>query len=222
MGRPLLLDLFCGAGGCSVGYHRAGFDVVGVDHKPQPRYPYRFILGDVFEVMENFGPTLADYSVIHASPPCQKFSIASRCRPGRQYRDLLTPTLRLLSSPATPCWVIENVIGAPLSRYSCKLCGLMFGLKVFRHRLFESSHLLLRPEHPSHRGIHVGVAGMVCVAGHGSTSRYNRIKTPPDHRNKASWVKAMGIDWMTRDELSQAIPPAYTEYIGKQLMRIIR
>jgi DNA (cytosine-5)-methyltransferase 1 len=114
--------------------------------------------------------------------------------------------------------VVENVMRAPLSPWSVTLCGLMFGLKVFRHRRFECSTLLLGPAHPSHRGKKIGVNGMVCVTGHGDASRHSRKRTPADHRNKASWVRGMAIDWMTRDELAQAIPPSYTEFLGRQLI----
>lgn len=218
--KPRLLDLFCGAGGCSVGYHRAGFEVVGVDINPQPRYPFEFIQGDALAILKNFGQC---FDVIHASPPCQRFSTGSRCRGdgGFSHPDLLTPTLRALE--LFPHWVVENVIGAPLSGHSALLCGLMFGLKVFRHRLFESSHLVFSPSHESHGERLIGKDGMECVVGHGGgTSRRMRarMKASGEVSNKRTWSAAMGgLNWMTRNEMSQAIPPAYTEYIGRQLMR---
>ena len=214
-----LLDLFCGAGGAAVGYHRAGFsEIVGVDHKPQPRYPFGFVQADAVEFLAEHA---RDFDAIHASPPCQLFSTASFCRPRReQHADLLTPTLKLLHEIGG-CWVVENVPRAPMRCFHIQLCGLMFGLKVFRHRLFGCSRLVFAPSHPTHRGKMLGVNGMVCVAGHGGQSsgfgNYSR-RVPADHRTKAAWSRGIGIDWMSRDELAQAIPPAYTEWIGRQLI----
>lgn len=222
--RPRLLDLYCGAGGAAKGYWLAGFDVVGVDIKSQPRYPYDYIRADAIDVL-----TSGDlhFDAIHASPPCQRFSTGSKCRGdgGRSHPDLLTPTLRLLQQQSLP-WVVENVIGAPLSAHSAMLCGLMFGLKVFRHRLFESSHLIFCPSHQSHGKKMIGKDGMECVVGHGGgTSRRMRMRMrmQGEVSNKRTWSAAMGgIDWMTRNDMAQAIPPAYTEYIGRQLIKILR
>lgn len=223
-GRPLLLDLFCGAGGCAVGYHRAGFDVVGVDVKPQKRYPFTFIQADALQYAERHSHR---YAFIHASPPCQAYS-STRHLPNTRtelHVDLLATTRELLSQVGRP-WVIENVMGAPMRRPAIMLCGLMFALRVFRHRWFECpSVLLLAPDHVAHGDRVIGVGGMVCVVGSGGcrssgwTSRHRGV--PPDHRNKAAWSRGMGIDWMTRYELSQAIPPAYTEFIGRQLLNAI-
>jgi DNA (cytosine-5)-methyltransferase 1 len=241
MGRPRLLDLFCGAGGAAVGYHRAGFDIVGVDHRPQPRYPFPIIVDDALDVLQQLnagwtaGPSmpdgkrhlLHDFAAIHASPPCQRYSHARFCRPRQEedrHPDLVGVTRSALIRTGKP-YVIENVMRAPLGRGSLVLCGLMFGLKVLRHRVFESSLLLLAPEHPSHRGIIIGQDGMCCVVGHGGgvsrrmreqVARLNRHGSG-GQQNKADWQAAMGIDWMTRNELSQSIPPAYTEFIGRQL-----
>lgn len=138
-----LLDLFCGAGGATMGYYRAGFEVTGVDINPQPNFPFKFIQEDSMKF------PLEGFDVIHASPPCQAFSIASygrRHKEGRIYPDLLTPTRERLKESKQP-WIIENVIGAPMSRMIV-LCGLMFDLRVFRHRCFESSHVLFSPSHP--------------------------------------------------------------------------
>ncbi len=237
---PRLLDLFCGAGGCAVGYSRAGFEVVGVDITPQPRYPFAFCRMDALEALRlliegqhittstldvaEYGSwNLADFDAIHASPPCQRYSQATFCRGRRdQHPDLIEPTRAALKETGKP-WVIENVEQSPLDGNSCVLCGLMFGLKVFRHRLFESSEFLLGLRHHPHGSRRIGKGGFVCVAGHGGqltgwAGRGTRTTVPADHRNKASWAKAMGIDWMTRDELAQAIPPAYTEFIGRQLI----
>ena len=208
--KPRLLDLFCGAGGCSVGYSRAGFDVVGVDLKPQPNYPYEFHQGDALAltpwVVENF-------DAIHASPPCQAFSLASTFHPGTQAKhdDLVDATRTLLERSGLP-WVMENVEGSPLRR-DLVLCGEMFGLRVHRHRVFETGggFYALQPRHQPHLlegalhncDIREGVARQ--VAG--------------NYANHEDASDAMGIDWMTRKELSQAIPPAYTEFIGEQLMQ---
>jgi DNA (cytosine-5)-methyltransferase 1 len=159
--RPKLLDLCCGAGGCAVGYHRAGFDVVGVDLHPQPRYPYPFIQGDVVAVMQallqccgledSSGRVLllSDFAAIHASPPCQRYTIGRHIhQSGDRHPDLVGPCRELLERTGLP-WVIENVMGAPL-RDPAILCGTMFGLKVIRHRQFEASFLLLSPPHQSH------------------------------------------------------------------------
>ena len=220
--KPRLLDLFCGAGGATVGYARAGFEITGVDCRPMPRFPYRFIQANALEYLAEHG---REYDVIHASPPCQRFSIGSIAGRSRdRHPDLLTPTRTALLANGRP-WVIENVPGAPMQPPTIMLCGLMFGLKVFRHRLFESSELLFAPSHPSHRGKRIGEGGMCCVAGHGGQSSgfgqgWSR-RVPADHRTKAAWSRAMGIDWMTRDELAQAIPPLYTLWIGRQLINAL-
>lgn len=219
MGRPRLLDLFCGAGGCAVGYHRAGFDVVGVDHEPQPRYPFAFAQGDALEYLAAHG---REYDAIHASPPCQAYvgwrNILDRRHPALAGRhpNLVAATRELLEGAGQP-WVIENVQGSPLRRAAI-LCGTMFGLGVRRHRLFESSVLLLHAMRCQHTGGEVGVYG---------DFNGRRLFTRRDGtqlraaRGLAAASEAMDIDWMTRDELSQAIPPAYTEWVGRQLLAAI-
>ena len=164
-----------------------------------------------------------EYDVIHASPPCQRFSIASIPGGNRdRHPDLLTPTRAALLANGRP-WIIENVLGAPMQRPTILLCGLMFSLLVFRHRLFESSELLFTPSHPSHRGKRIGEGGMCCVAGHGGQSGGfgSGRRVPANHRTKAAWARAMGIDWMSRNELAQAIPPLYTLWIGRQLVNLL-
>lgn len=214
--KPKLLDLFCGAGGCSMGYQRAGFDVTGVDIAPQPHYPFEFHQADALTF------PLEGFDAIHASPPCQAWSVASELhrRAGKKYQDCLTPIRERLRSRGG-IWVIENVPRAPIQPYAIQLCGLMFGLKVFRHRLFQLSHLIPPPLHPSHVGLRVG-DGYFSVAGSGG--RWKSWGTV--HRNvskgtREEWRAAMGIPWMTRHELTQSIPPAYTEYIGKWLIEFI-
>ena len=205
-----------------MGYSLAGFtDIVGVDAEPMPRYPFTFVQGDALEYLAAHG---REFDAIHASPPCQRYSQATFCRGAREHHpDLIEPTRRLLDLAGRP-WVMENVERAPLvGSCSIVLCGLMFGLKVFRHRLFESSTFMMQPSHPRHGKRRIGKDGFVCVAGHGGQltgwkGSGTRVTVPADHRNKASWERAMGIDWMTRDELAQAIPPAYTRFVGAQLL----
>lgn len=230
--RPKLLDLFCGAGGCAVGYHRAGFDVVGVDHKPQPRYPFTFIQGDALETLRSIGEL---FDVIHASPPCQAYTSMRSLgkNAGKDAPDLVGPTRELLEQSGKT-WVIENVPGSPLNR-PLLLCGSMFDLGVRRHRLFESSVLVMGQSCQHKAGWPVAVWGdgrpswqearrerrpLAVYGDHpqglrDKTYRINRAKTLMEGRY------AMGIDWMEWKELTQAIPPAYTEFIGKQLMDIL-
>ena len=196
--KPRLLDLFCGAGGAGMGYHRAGFgEIVGVDIAPQPRYPFEFVQADALEYVAEHGH---EFDAIHASPPCQRYSVMSRN--DKEYPDLYDPTRALLLSNGVP-WVIENVIGAPYG-YGFVLCGSMFGLVVRRHRNFETSwlHLMgLRCDHAGHGG--------------GLTSRHS------DKGVKAEWPEYMGMPWATPKECTQAIPPAYTEHIGHTLIKLI-
>jgi DNA (cytosine-5)-methyltransferase 1 len=211
MTRPRLLDLFCGAGGAAMGYHRAGFDVVGVDINPQPHYPFEFIQADAMEVFRyTVGRT---FDAIHASPPCQHYSTATR--DASLHPDLYALTRDMLAAAAVP-YVIENVIGAPYS-HGIVLCGAAFGLEadgewLRRHRNFEASWMLWQPEHP-HRTDRrpITITGQAYVS---ETREYG-------HSRQTTFPIAqrlMGIDWMTRDEMKEAIPPAYTEWIGRQLI----
>jgi DNA (cytosine-5)-methyltransferase 1 len=206
-----LLDLFCGAGGAAMGYHHAGFsEIVGVDIRPQPRYPFKFVQADALEFVREHG---AEFDAIHASPPCQAYTILQNSTKNRdKYPDLVAATRELLRLSNKP-YVIENVKGAPLKN-PIELCGTFFNLRVYRHRLFETSFFMLMPPHNSHRDSArnkgISPAGYVCVTGNGGMGM-----------GKGGWAyaqKAMGIDWMNRAELSQAIPPAYTEYIGQALL----
>jgi hypothetical protein len=227
---PRLLDLFCKAGGAAAGYARAGYAVTGVDHEPQPRYlrsgAVAFVQADALEYLRSHG---REYDAIHASPPCQCYTracFAARARD--RHPDLVGVTRAALEWAARP-WVIENVPHAPLRMPAVMLCGLMFGLRVLRHRWFESSEFLFPlPPHPSHRGRLIGRDGLCCVVGHGGgVSRMMRAQIARLRRHgaggqqtKADWEQAMGIDWMTRNELSQAIPPSYTEWVGRLLLRV--
>lgn len=216
--RPLLLDLFCGAGGAGAGYFRAGFDVVGVDIKPMPRYPFAFVQQDALEFLAD--PLLLEpFAAVHASPPCQAYSVLRKVNPGTPYPDLVGRCRELLTVSGLP-WVMENVQGAPMQN-PLLLCGSMFNLgaggrQLRRHRLFDSSHLLLALP-CEHHGQALG------VYGGGTTSRTG---TDPGARggyqgSASERREAMGIDWMTRAELNQAIPPAYTEFIGYQLLEVL-
>jgi hypothetical protein len=214
--RPRLLDLFCGAGGCSVGYHRAGFDVVGVDITPQPNYPFEFVQGDALEFLREHG---REFDVIHASPPCQANSRLRhiwQTTEGYDYNhvDMIPETRQLLQTIGKP-YVIENVPGADLES-PIQLCGSSFGLRVQRHRLFEISVFMLAP--PCEHGWQ-NDDPIFTVRNHGAHRQTGICYVFGNGTGKgADWSGAMGIDWMTRAELSQAIPPAYTEYIGRQLM----
>lgn len=214
MSKMRVLDLFCGAGGASMGYYRAGFEVVGVDIKPQPRYPFLFYQADALEFLARNGKeVLRTFDLIHASPPCQAFTIAGNLAraQGKQASriDLLTPIRPLLERSHMP-YVIENVKGAPL-RDPVVLCGSTFGLKVRRHRLFESNLPLyaLGPCKHREQGRPVGV---YYALGDSIPKGGTTAKTLEEAQ------EAMGIDWMTWPELKEAIPPAYTEWIGRQLI----
>lgn len=206
--RPRLLDLFCGAGGCSVGYHRAGFDVVGVDINPQPNYPYEFHKADISEwlCVPNWLATNVD--AIHASPPCQSYMRSGNVDRAK-HPDLLGPTREMLEAAGLP-WVIENVPGAPMTPHVV-LCGSHFGLPVRRHRYFELSwgetFLTFACDHSQQI---TGVYGNAHGKGGAAAGML-----PSDLE---TWSRGLGIDWMTTAELANAIPPAYTEMIGAQLM----
>lgn len=204
--KPRLLDLFCGAGGAAMGYHRAGFEVVGVDIKPQPHYPFEFWQADALDYLAFTGRDVAPmFDAVHASPPCQRYSVLTR-NP-ENHPDLIGPVRTLLEQTGLP-YVIENVPPAPLRR-DLVLHGGMFGLRVHRRRVFESNCLLLSVVAPR-------AADPVGVYGHaGGRSTRDGEK---GRGSTEAWREAMGIDWMTGKELAEAIPPAYTEFIGEQLM----
>lgn len=222
MSKPRLLDLFCGAGGAAMGYHRAGFDVVGVDIKPQPRYPFEFHQADALTF------PLEGFDAIHASPPCQGYS-RLRHLPwlkGRKWPLLIRPTQERLYQFGKP-FVIENVEDSPLT--GIRLCGLMFGLPLFRHRVFESNQCLLSPSHPFHEDV-IGHGRMVNDRRKGSRNNSSAkgawgkqkiITVAGGQFRKADGERAMGIDWMRKDELAESIPPAFTEFIGRQLLQVI-
>ena len=184
---------------------RAGYEVSGVDIVDQPRYPFQFQQGDAIEA------SLNGFDFVWASPPCQRYSRMSQCRPRTVslYPDLIGAIRQKLKNWGG-CWVIENVAGAPL-RDPIMLCGMMFDLKLYRHRYFESSHSIFSPPHPPHskpasRAGH-WIPGTICsVAGNCAPIALAR--------------EAMGINWMMRDELAEAIPPAFSEYIVRHFARL--
>lgn len=215
MNPPRALDLFCGAGGATRGLQLAGFHVTGVDLHPQPRY-----CGDAFHQADAMAFPLDGFDFIWASPPCQRYTRASFNERNRQkHQDLVGPVRQRLQATGL-LWTIENVDGSPLNPPCVMLCGLMFGLKVFRHRWFESNTIHLAPSHPSHRGKRIGVDGMCCVIGNGGGPS-SRTRLRGDADNKAAWQRAMGIDWMTRDGMAEAIPPAYARWVGEQMLPLV-
>lgn len=282
---PRLLDLFCGAGGAAMGYHRAGFNVTGIDIEPQPHYPFKFIQAEALSYLADHGH---EYDAIHASPPCQAYSIMHNLPwlRGRDYPLLILPTLEMLATLGRP-YIVENVMGARhgakglakrgLDAHGLKagwLCGAAFGLPFYRHRLFAANWLWLAPGHPKHqsrirpdcslagrardivfvpghprselwayggtvKGLPGGVAGldvrprqvefaMPALLNTGSLAAWQRGRGAQDDGvgigHARGWrlaAEAMGIDWMRRTELTQAIPPAYTEWIGWQLMKYL-
>ena len=188
-----LLDLFCGAGGAAMGYSCAGFtEIVGVDNRPQPRFPFTFVQADALEYVAEHG---RDFDAIHASPPCQRYAPVTRWR-GRaeDHPDLLGPTLAALTASRRP-WVCENVPAAPMQP-DLILCGSMFQLAIRRHRWFSTSW---------------GGFALVQPCNHWKL-------LPFMHKGERAFADAMGCQWMTNREAREAIPPAYTEFIGKQLI----
>jgi len=210
-----MLDLFCGAGGCSVGYARAGFEVVGVDIHPHADYPYPMFVADAIAFADEW-LSAGNFDVVHASPPCPRYSSATPAANRDKHPDLVEPVRELLRDWGGP-YVIENVPGSPLEN-PVTLCGSMFGLGVRRHRLFETNVPMLQPEcdhrsQPQVWGVYGDHGDAKPVTRPDGTSRGNKA------RDAAHAREVMGIDWMTSwDDLADAIPPAYTEWIGLQLL----
>lgn len=207
MSRPLLLDLFCGAGGAAMGYHRAGFDVVGVDIDPQPHYPFEFHQADALGLgVQAIQDGLFD--VIHASPPCQAFSQAAGIRKG-DHPNLIPPIRRMLKAIGLP-YVIENIPTSPLPS-AVFLCGAAFDLPIVRHRLFETVPYILISRQCS--------ALSAKATGHGpGFYPYASGSWEADWREH---VLPVVWPWMTLKEAGQAIPPAYTQFIGEQLLQVL-
>lgn len=222
-----ILDLFCCAGGAGMGYSRAGFEVVGVDLQSQPRYPFEFIQADVLTLDPEW---IAGFDAIHASPPCQAHTAMKTMHNAKDHLDLVPETRAMLIASGRP-WIMENVVGAPMES-PILLCGTMFGLGVEdaelkRHRLFETSFSIpLVPQCQHGARATIGVYGghvrnrqrTIGIYGKGARdSRRKGDRGVPDFTADQGRA-AMGIDWMTLTELSQAIPPAYTEWLGRQLL----
>ena len=204
-----VLDLFCGAGGAAMGYHRAGFEVVGIDIDPQPNYPFEFHQQNALSIDTLL--TRYRFDAIHASPPCQRYSLLTQGLGNPDdHPDLVAPVRELLRATGLP-YIIENVVGAPLE-HPLKLCGSSFGLGVWRHRLFETNWPIgmLPPCSHAEHPLPLDVTG---TGGPGG-----RHRKP---RSIAQAGAAMGIGWMTRAELSEAIPPMYTEFLGAALLEHI-
>lgn len=197
----IALDLFCCQGGASSGLAAAGFQVVGVDIDPQPNYPFPFVQADALTTIPR------GFDFVWASPPCQAHTRAQRIQ-GNEHPDLIDATRAMLKASGTP-YVIENVVGAPLENPTT-LCGAMFGLMTYRHRLFECSFPVVQPEHPEHQapnrkmGRPVSDGEMMHIVGN-----FSGVQRARD---------VMGTPWMNRDGLREAIPPAFSEYIGRAAM----
>ncbi|MFH1158923.1 MAG: DNA cytosine methyltransferase [Pseudomonadota bacterium] len=213
--KPRLLDLFCCAGGAGLGYSRAGFEVVGVDIKPQPNYPLPFIQADALTLDPKF---IALFDAVHASPPCQSYSdLAKRNGNADEWPRLIEPVRELLIKSGLP-YIIENVDGAPLLN-AVVLCGTMFPkLRVLRHRLFEANFEIIPPPHRKHPKVHTFDRRK---SHFGKTDEWKDFVqvTGGGNCTLAAAREAMGIDWMTKGEINESIPPAYTEFVGRELFR---
>lgn len=226
MPKPLLLDLFCCAGGAAMGYVRAGFEVIGVDIKPQPHYPFAFYQEDalmVLDILLNGNAwheyILSDFAAIHTSPECKGYTYCN-LSPREKYLKLIGAVRPRLQRTHLP-YVIENVKGARQHmQVALELCATMFDLPMERHRLFESNVALCPPARCNHRIAHIGVYGhSVWDSWLEGTPRKDGRKRP-DSVSITIGRQAMGIDWMGIEELAEAIPPAYTEWIGRQLREV--
>lgn len=213
-----LLDLFAGAGGAGVGYHRAGFTIVGVDIAPHDDYPYPLFVSDALDFLDQWLDA-GNFDAVHASPPCPRYSVATPAANRDNHPDLVAPVRERLQAWGGP-YVIENVPGAPLHN-PIQLCGSMFGLGVRRHRLFESNVPMLQPEcdhasQPQVWGVYGDHGDKSPVTRPDGSSRGNKA------RDAAHAGEVLGIDWMSRwEDLADSIPPAYTAWIGTQLLEAL-
>ena len=216
--RPCLLDLFCGAGGAAKGYFQAGFHIVGVDFVEQPRYPFKFICADVMTLDMAF---LASFDAIHASPPRQRYSsLAGRNGNAHDWPDMIDDVRKMLEASGKR-YVLYNVPLAPL-REAKLLCGTMFsGLRVLRHRLFETNFSVTQPPCGAHPLVHTHNRAR---KHYGKTDEWRDFVqvTGGGNCSVASARDAMGISWATKKELNEAIPPKYTEYVGAFLREALR
>jgi DNA (cytosine-5)-methyltransferase 1 len=210
MNKLRLLDLFCGGGGAAMGYHRAGFEVVGVDNQPQPKYPFKFVQADALMYAVAFG---RQFDVIHASPPCQAYSSITPDK--AKHKAMIAITRRVLQWIGKP-YIIENVEHARHELVNpIRLCGTMFGLLLVRHRYFETIPPVYFAPAPCNHTRKVVKHGRkpdrdknyAALTGHFSDVEFGQI--------------ASGIDWLGQKGLAQAIPPAYTEWLGNEMIKVI-
>lgn len=218
------LDLFCCAGGASTGLHRAGFEVTGVDINSQPRYPFKFIQADALKFPINWPRRPGDFDFIWASPPCQRFSdLAKRNGNADDWPDLIEPIRNKLRNWATYAgglYVIENVEGAPLSG-TVTLCGTMFpGLRVLRHRVFEANFTIRTPSHGKHPLVHTFDKRKAHYGKTNESVDFVQV-TGGGNCTVVAASNAMGINWMTKAEINEAIPPAYAEFIGRAAIAVL-
>lgn len=225
--KPRVLDLFCGAGGASAGYRRVGFEVVGVDVDPQPRYPWEFHQANAMVVLRR-PALLASFDLIHASPPCQPYSPAVRSRSspwvptrGKDEPAMIAAVHRALLASGRP-WVIENVAGAAehMPAGYVLLCGAMFARPIPRHRLFATSWGMAQPAHPDCRGLAKDSAEWL-------RWEYRDMSVTGKGRREGTrdrWAHLLGLDLshrMSQHEMAEAIPPAYTEHVGRSALRAL-
>lgn len=205
-----ILDLFCGGGGASLGYEQAGLEVVGVDLNKQKNYRGEFIQSDAIEfLLENY----KNFDFVHASPPCQKYSKSAMQwrKNGKEYPDLIEPTRAALISTGKP-YIIENVTNAPLIN-PFLLCGAMFDIPTYRHRLFESNLTFIVPEHPKH---------IIKCTKLGRKTKHGEFIDYVGHFSGVLMVKQFtGLHWLNLTELAQSLPPQYTKFTGEQLVNLI-
>lgn len=211
MSKPKLLDLYCCGGGAGYGYELAGFDVTGVDNENQPKHRGKFIQGDAIEFLKQ---NWKHFDAIHASPPCQEYSLSSKQfrLKGRKYIELIEATRVEVLKTGLP-YVMENVPDAPLIN-PIILCGAMFNMKTYRHRAFESNFKIVVPEHPEHTAPNAKM---------GRKPREGEFIQYVGHFSGVKKVQEMtGLHWLGQYELAQSIPPQYTEFIGRQLIEHIK
>lgn len=214
---PRLLDLFCCEGGAGTGYAMAGFDVTGVDIVEQPRNPHPIIIADAIEYAREHAH---EYDAIHASPPCQSYSRSFRHMANPQ--PMLIDAVREVMVESGKPWVIENVVGAPLAndsdlfgRHGVELCGTMFGLRIYRHRIFETNFPLRRPPACNH-----AAKAMNPFKDEG----WHRIREEygEDHTPEKVWRQEMGVPWMSKEGAREAVPPCFTQWIGRELAKTMK
>lgn len=213
--KPKLLDLFCCEGGAGVGYAMAGFEITGIDNEPQPKNQHAFIQNDALEFLRLHGH---EFDAIHASPPCQAYSRALKHLSSPKQM-LINETRTLMVKSGKP-WIIENVAGAPLAtdsdlfgNHGVQLCGTMFGLRVYRHRLFETSFQLPSAPPCNHE--------ITAMNPHNVKGREKIYAEMGRGDPEIKWQKEMGIEWMSRHGARQAVPPVFTHWIGKELLKVL-